>query len=101
VESTNPSNLLTGQLYAIPKTVQEIDIAFVAKVWMETTKDTEKEEVIFCAPDVVKERQIMKDGARSSLARVLAQRVLSASMVAWESIDTEMIGDSRIEKNAR
>ena len=41
------------------------------------------------------------DGRRSSLERVLVQRVLSGSMAVWEAlIDTEMIGDSRIEKKA-
>lgn len=95
----NPSNLLTGHLFAIPKAAQEIDTTFVAKVWMETTKDTEKEEVTFCVPSALRERQIMKDGARLSHVRVLAPRVLSASMVAWESIDTETIEDLRTEKN--
>ena len=55
-------------------------------------------ETIRCAPSVLKASRTAMAGVLSSLVRVSVLRVLSASMVAWALIGTEMKGDSRIVK---
>jgi hypothetical protein len=57
-------------------------------------------ETIRCALSVLKASKIAMDGALSSLVRASVLRALSASMVAWVLIGTEMIGGSRIGKIA-
>jgi hypothetical protein len=84
-------------------TLKTREIGFLSETKVarqKTREEDEKEETIYYDPNVLKEMQIVKAGARSKGARVSALRALSALTAVWESIDIEMIGDLRIEKIA-
>jgi hypothetical protein len=89
---------------SIPQTDQrfarqtlEIDTISGARLAKEKASGHGKAEATRYVQNERKSR-IAMGGALSSLEKVLALKVLSDSMVAWESIGTEMIGDSRTER---
>ena len=67
----------------------------VTRLEIVRTIECEIVETIRYAPSVLKASKTAMGGVLSSLARALVLRVLSASMVVWVLIGTEMIGDSR------
>jgi hypothetical protein len=87
------------QIVYLPATAtHETGSISVTRLEMVRTIECEMVETIRCAPSVLKASKTAMGGVLSNLARALVLRVLSASMVAWVLIGTEMIGDSRTGK---
>jgi len=89
------SILRTDQRFAMP--TLETDIIFGARLARERLSGHERAEVTRYVQSERRTRTAM-GGALSSLGRVLVLKGPNDSMVAWEWIDTGMIGGLKTEK---